>query len=218
MNNNYTISTKAWLVRPNPDEKPRLEEFLSKGIVAVGWPGIGDLTGKSREQLKQLLSQPPYSYSSLKLGNAYATVDIFVNQMREGDLVLVPNGDDIYLGQLAGGYYHEPSVDNPVDGYPHQRPVTWFPVSVSRQELSKELRSSLKVHRTVANLSAHTAEIDALSHGRAYEPEGAGDIGTTTVSYPLRPGHMITFSIPNDITRQEAQRLSAYFASLYFTE
>lgn len=220
MKNNFSTAPNAWMVRAFPDEKPRLDEFLSKDIVAVGWPGIGSLAGKSREQLKELLSKPPYSYSSLKLGNAYATIDIFVNQMQAGDLVLVPNGDDIYLGELTSGYYHEPSVDNQVDGYPHQRTVSWFPVNLSRKDLSKGLRTSLKAHRTVANLSQHVAEISALAHGEAFEPavEVTADTGVTAVSYPLRPDFTITFSIPNDITRQEAQRLSQYFASLYFTE
>lgn len=214
-------TTKAtWLIRPYPHNILRIDEFRQKNIVAIGWPGLGDLTKKSREELKRLLAQPPYSLIDRKLGSAYATIDIFVNQMRPGDLVLVPDGDDIYLGELTGGYRYDPAVDNDTDGYPHQRTVSWFPVNTSREDLSKELRASLKAPRTAANLSrhGHDREIEALASGQARGAAGTGAAGTTTVSYPLRPGHMITFSIPNDISRQEAQRLSAYFASLYFTE
>ncbi len=212
------IKTKqAWMLRPCPCEIPRLGEFRRENIVAIGWPGIGDLTGKSREELKQLLSRPPYSYEDRRLGSAYATVDILVNRMRPGDLVLVPDGDDIYFAEVAGGYRYDPAVDVK-DGYPHQRAVSWFPVSVARWELSDALRISLRAPRTAADLSQHVKEIEALAQGGAFTPAPAEDSGSTRVAYPLRPGYEIAFSIPNDLTRQEAQRLSAYFASLYFIE
>lgn len=210
----------TWLVRPYPHNILRIDEFRQKNIVAIGWPGLGNLAGKSREELKRLLAQPPYSYSDRKLGSAYATIDIFVNQMRAGDLVLVPDGDDIYLGELTSDYRYDQAMDNDTDGYPHQRTVSWLPVNISREDLSRELRISLKAPRTAANLSkhGHDKEIAALALGQARRSTGTDAAGTTAVSYPLRPGHTITFSIPNDITRQEAQRLSDYFASLYFVE
>lgn len=204
----------AWLVRPYPHNLKRLNEFQSKNIVAVGWPGIGDLTGKSREDLKEILSKAPHSLSGLALGNAYATIDIFVNQMQVGDLVLVPDGDDIYFAEITSNYFLDSSVDNDTDGYPHQRKITWL-ANTSRKKLSKELRSSLKVHRTTADLSHHSREIDALSHGKPYEP-GNNAPSTLDVSYPLRPNHVISFTVPTDMTQDEAQRLSNYFASLYF--
>ncbi len=205
----------AWLIRPYPHKHPRLSEFLANKIIAVGWPCIGDLTGKSREELKETLSKPPYSYEGLILGNAYATIDIFVNQMKVGDLLLMPNGDDIYLGKILSDYYLDPSVDYDKDGYSHQRKAEWLK-NMSRKELSKELRSSLKAHRTAANLSHHFAEIDALIHNREVPVATPVSTDTINVSYPLRPNYNVSFSIPIDITEDEAKRLSAYFASLYF--
>ena len=76
-----------------------------------------------------------------------------------------------------------------------------------------DLRSSLKVHRTTANLSHHADEIEALCKG---EKLAAPDV--VDVTYPLRPDFEVSFKIPKDISRDEAQRLSTYFASLYFTE
>lgn len=220
MMNNASTTKQAWLVRPKPHNIPRIHEFRQKGIVAIGWPGIGDLTGKSRQEIKLLLSQPPYRYTDRMLGNVYATVDIIVNRMKPGDLVMVPDGDDIYFGEITGGYSYDSSVDNDTDGYPHQRAVSWFPVNVARQELSKELCISLRAPRTAANLSehGHTKEIDTLAHGGSFQPAKEDASGVTQVSYPLRPDHVITFTIPNDTTKQEAQRLSQYFASLYFKE
>lgn len=202
----------AWLIRPVPHGIPRITEFKEKKIIAIGWPCIGDLKGKSREDLKLLLSNPPYSLTGLALGNAYATIDIFVNQMNVGDLLLMPYGDDIYLGEITSDYYLNLSVDSYEEGYPHQRTAKWF-TNVSRKDLSMDLRSSLKVHRTTANLSHHVKEIEALCKGEKPSPE----TDCIHVSYPLRPDFEISFKIPKDISQDEAKRLSSYFSSLYFT-
>lgn len=206
----------AWLVRPYPCGERRIYEFRNKNIVAIGWYGIGSLFSKSREELKKVLSGEPYSLSGLALGNAYATVDIFVNQMDVGDLVLVPDGDDIYFAEIVSDYYFDATVDNESDGYPHQRRVKWLS-DTSRKELTMALRSSLKVHRTAANLSHHAEEIDALANGVEFVPKNkSGD--EVQVTYPLRPEFSVSFSVPRDMTQDEAQRLSTYLASLYFVK
>lgn len=202
----------AWLVRPYPHDIKRVSEFKHDNIVAIGWAGIGDLTGKSREDIKAILSRDPYNLSGLQLGNAYATIDIFVNRMQVEDYVLVPDGEDIYFGRIIGDYYLEPSVDNSNDGYPHQRKVEWLSNS-ARKDLSMALRSSLKVHRTTADLSKHYDEIQSLANGNTYMA-----ISSINVSYPLRPDFDVIFSIPSDITKSEAKRLSLYFESLYYKD
>lgn len=231
------IMENAWLIRPFPHGKERLSEFLERGIIAVGWPKIGDLTGKSRGELKEILSGPPYNYNGLRLGNAYASIDILVNQMHIGDLLLLPDNDDIYFGEITSEYYYDPSTDNDEDGYPHQRKIKWLTtIPISRQSLSRDLRYSLKVRRTTANFSHHYAEIDALSHGRKFvassisseesvtlaAPASSTDAVENTnmiqISYPLRPDCMVTARIPKDINEQEAKRLGMYFSSLYFAE
>lgn len=203
----------AWLVRPYPHEIKRLDEFKQMNIVAIGWPGIGDLTGKSRSDLKNILSDDPYNLSGLQLGNAYATVDIFVNQMQVNDYILVPDGDDIYFCQISGDYYLDETNNSEEMGFPHQRNVTWLSSTV-RKNLSNPLRSSLKVHRTTADLTKHYNEIKALACGDSYSE----DTTMVNVTYPLRPDCNIAFSIPANISKTEAKRLSLYFETLYYTE
>lgn len=205
----------AWLVRPMPHGINRVSEFKEKQIIAVGWPHIGDLNGKSREDLKQLLSKPPYSLTGLALGSAYATIDIFVNQMQIGDLVLMPNGDDIYFGEIISNYYMDSTVNSDDEGYPHQRNIKWLS-DTSRKELSKDLRSSLKAHRATAKLSPHSKEIEAFCYGKEIDETILSQKATIDVSYPLRPNFNVKFNIPTDISSDEAQRLSAFFSSLYF--
>lgn len=206
----------AWLVRPFPHGNKRLNEFKQNNIIAVGWPNIGDLTGKSREEIKTILSGAPYSLEGLALGNAYATIDIFVNRMQKGDLVLVPDGDDIYFAAITSAYFLDSTVDNSTDGYPHQRRIKWLS-DTSRKDLSSALRSSLKVHRTTADLSKHFTEINSLSQGKKFEDK-TDECETISVSYPLRSNFSIDFVVPNNITKTEAKRLSTYLETLFFAE
>lgn len=209
------MSKQAWLVRPYPDgETKRLDEFKSKNFVAIGWPNIGSLEGKSREDIKELLSGEPYNYSGLVLGNAYATIDILVNRMKKGDYLLIPDGDDIYFAVVDSGYVFDQATDNDTDGYPHQRRVKNFSVSHLRSELSKPLRSSLKVHRTTADLSKHYDEIKAIADGGMFNAA----VEDVDVSYKLRPDYTVSFKVPGDISKTEAKRLSMYLESLFFEE
>lgn len=94
---------------------------------------------------------------------------------------------------------------------PHQRKAKWIK-TISRNNLSKDLRSSLKVHRTAADLSRHAEEIESLCNGQ----KPASVTNSIDVTYPLRTNFNISFKIPKDMSCDEAQRLSSYFASLYF--
>ncbi len=209
------MSKQAWLLRPFPHgDTKRLDAFQANNFVAIGWPNIGDLSGKSREDIKELLSGEPYHYSGVVLGNAYATIDILVNRMQKGDYLLIPDGDEIYFAVVDSAYVFDQTVDNETEGYPHQRKVKSFTASHLRTELSKQLRSSLKVHRTTADLSKHYDEIKALADGGSF----CADCEDVEVSYTLRPNYTVTFSVPDDITKTEAKRLSMYLASLYFQE
>ncbi len=207
----------AWLVRPAPHGVVRIDEFRRGKFIAIGWPGIGDIGGCSREDLKAILARPPYNHSSLELGNAYATIDIFVNQMSVGDLCLVPNGDDIYFCKITSPYYFAAEFDADNLGYSHQRTVEWT-TSVSRKGLPMDLRSSLKVHRTTANLTKHYAEIEALANGYAIPAEHEKQSAVIDVSYPLRLDFAVEMQVPADMSKSEAERLSVYLRTLYFSE
>lgn len=208
---------KAWLLRPSPHGNNRMKEFLSGSFIAIGWPGIGDLTGKTREQIKEILSKPPYEYESLELGNAYATVDIFVNQMDIGDLVLVPNGNDIHFGIIKSDYGFDLRYDAKTLGYSHQRRVKWLTLTL-RGNLPMNLRKSLRVHRATADLSKHFDIIEALAYGNdlPQDPDSHDQSFFVSVDYPLRPDVTATVVVPRDISKAESERLSDFIKTLYF--
>ncbi|MGV3152966.1 hypothetical protein [Sarcina ventriculi] len=153
---------KAWLVRPKPHTINRINEFKSNKIIAIGWPLIGDLTKKSRLELKRILQQSPYNLTGHKLGKDASIINIFINKMNINDLVLIPDGDDIYLGEIVSDYIYVPNKDNNHEGYPHQRNIDILNVPISRSTLPDTLKKSFRNPSTIANLDKHYAIIKQL--------------------------------------------------------
>lgn len=142
----------AWIVRPYPHGKYRVQEFLSKNIVAIGWPCIGDLSSKnSRDEIKKSILTY-YSYSSPQsLGQAAGNIYRFKVEMKKGDYVLVPDGQLVYIGMIDSNYKYDGSVDFEDEGYPHQRIVKWFhdKKAILRKMLTGRVYDSLKGQQTI---------------------------------------------------------------------
>ncbi|MDR2613464.1 MAG: hypothetical protein LBG06_11845 [Deltaproteobacteria bacterium] len=126
------MTRNLWAIRPVPDFINRMGEFLDKGIVAVGWPGVGDLGGGlTRDDIKERLCSAFNHYRNEQkneLAVAAGILDRFVNRVATGDFFLVPEGEDVYLAEVTGGYVFHPELDHhgPDAGYPHWRPVHFF--------------------------------------------------------------------------------------------
>lgn len=218
---------QAWFVRSKLDGVNMIDSFKKKGIVATKVAGDKvdvarensiNLTGKNINEIKDTLSQAPYYLNGSELGNTRSVLDLFVNQMKEGDLVLVPDDRVIYFARIEGAYQHESSLITPLpyeqEASPwlaHQRSVTWLG-DIPRSELSNELREAFKNQRLVGDLSKFYDEIEARSQGLPYEPKK----DTIEVRYPLRPDFEITYTIPADMTVAEAEKLSAHFKTVFF--
>ena len=133
---------KVWLIRPKPHNKNRIREFLSDGIVAIGWPELKSLTGKTKDDIKAELIPHPLNYSPDQLGAATATVNSFVNEIRVDDIAVVPDGNDIYFCKITSDYYYDQTKASQSEGYPHQRKVEWIKGPVRRDDIPEALRKS----------------------------------------------------------------------------
>lgn len=208
---------KAWMVRPFPHDEDRLLKFKSDNIIAIGWPEITSLVGKDKNEVRELLRDHPNNYSPSQLGVALATVDIIVNRMSEGDLVILPYHDDIYFAKVTSDYFYDPTkVD---DGYPHQRNVEWLKggTPVSRDQLPDALRNSLRAPRTATDLSHH---IDLIKNiVEADTSQGLQFVSDyMDITYPLRTDLNCTITIPKNITKEEAERLGDFVKTLHFNQ
>ena len=142
----------AWIVRPYPNGLYRTKDFLLQNIVAIGWPCIGDLTGKNtRDSIKHAVLSY-YSYSSPQsLGQSAGNLYRFKEEMKADDYVLVPDGNLVYIGIINSPYKYESSVDSEVEGYPHQRNVKWLhdKKAIPRKFITGRVFDSLKGQQTV---------------------------------------------------------------------
>jgi predicted Mrr-cat superfamily restriction endonuclease len=147
-----------WLVRTNPENTDRLEEYLQNNIIAIGWRNMLDLTNKSKSSILEELSLNNYSCSNVKLG----VINHFVNNIKVGDLCIIPYGDKIYIAKVTSPYYYNATkVDA---GYPHQRKVEFINKDnpISRATLPEVIRKSLGAQNYVAHLKHRINEFKAF--------------------------------------------------------
>ena len=158
----------AWVVRPKPGGKNRIEEFRNDNIVAIGWLSDHDLSFASKSDIKGILGDR-HDWNAYKLGQATGQVHRFVNKMSEGDFVLVPSGGYVYLGRIESDYEYDP--DPPATGLAHQRTVKWEldGGAINRASLPGKLRDSLK-----GRLTVFTADVDQVEKLLESEVESSG--------------------------------------------
>ncbi|MDR3154725.1 MAG: hypothetical protein LBW85_10775 [Deltaproteobacteria bacterium] len=159
---------KLWAIRPEPNFTNRMGDFLAKGMVAVGWPGVGDLGGGlTRDEIKaRLCATYDHYLNELKneLAVAAGILDRFVNLVGPGDYFLVPDGEAVYICEVSDGYVFHPELDNnsPEAGYPHWRPVRYLKDEKPYcriKELPLGVRRAIDCRLTVFAVSAAAASM-----------------------------------------------------------
>lgn len=159
-----------WMVRAQGGEW--LPLFTEKGLVALGWTEIGDVTGKKRSWIKDQLSVS-YPESIRSVGAWAGVFDNFVNVMKTGDTVITYDSSSrqYYIGKITGEYQYDPHT---YPENPHFRTAEWLPQTLSRDLLSSSARFSLGSLSTVFRVSPDTeAEIAELLHKKPRNHENA---------------------------------------------
>lgn len=145
--------SRAWVVRPYPHGIYRMQEFLDENMIAIGWPGIGDLSFvRTRDDIEQALGTE-YQSSPRQLGQAKGNLFRFVKEIEPDDYVVVPDGGDVYFGSVTSDYSYV--GENDEQGFPHQRSVNWFHEKspFPRQLLTGRNWNTLKGRQTVFEIS-----------------------------------------------------------------
>lgn len=208
---------KAFLLRPVPGGVNRIDEFIKESIVGLGWSDFGDISGKNIDEIRQVIVDTVEApLVSNKLGSLLSVYNIFVNTMSIGDLIVCPNNQDIHFGIIEGKYFYNKDCMD-LD-YAHQRSVKWLSLH-KRDELPEGLRKSLRVQRTIANLTKHLGIIEAFAYNNDEVLNVELDVENIDLVknvYRLRPDLQIEISVPSDITETEAQRLGDYVKTLHW--
>lgn len=99
--------------------------------------------------------------SKVAAGLACGAVHTICKGIKQGDIVLCPNGSGQYwVGEVVGDYYYQPG-----ESYPHRRKVSWLPAVIERSEMSQALQNSSGSIGTVSNITKHSEEIEGFIGG-----------------------------------------------------
>lgn len=96
--------------------------FEELGVAAIGFNAIGDVTGKSREQIAEEVKGKGGPNESGQVGQVFR----FAHEMKVGDLVVVPIGEtrQLLYGTVEGDYVW--CEQAPIAHFHHTRPVKFL--------------------------------------------------------------------------------------------
>lgn len=94
-------------------------------------------------------------------GLACATIWMVSKYLKNGDIVICPNGAGSYMiCEIAGDYYYQQDQI-----LPHRRPVKWYPNLIERTAMSEALRNSTGAIATYCDITKYADEIEMLIGG-----------------------------------------------------
>lgn len=202
MENNFN---NLWLLRGNPGDIRRIEEFKRDGIIAIGWGKLQNIKNDNKETIISKLTQCGYTTSNVTVG----VINHFVNNMKVGDICLIPDDNKIYIAKIDSDYFYDETKKE--EDYPHQRKITFLNIDdpLDRYDLPEDLQKSLGARNTVANLT-HRKELfcNFMNNG------DMGENDTSNIANILKNELMELLpkaleNIKNDLESDDSARRSA---------
>ncbi|WHY77808.1 hypothetical protein QNH20_01105 [Neobacillus sp. WH10] len=134
---------RVFMLRSKPHNIDRIDHFLKENEIAIGWSETGDLTGATKEDIRSILADLGYEGQSL-LTNL-GLVNSFINTMKEGDIVLIREGDRVHIGKVGSYKWKKEYKEKFMT---HTRPTQWL-AHVPFNDLNAQIQSLLKNIRTI---------------------------------------------------------------------
>lgn len=148
-------------LKSKPHKIERLKLFLSEGFISIGYPGIGDLTNASIQEIEEALAHTYKEYTGQSLAFHKGMVNAFVNTMQVNDIVLIADGDSVHIGQVKE-YKYDPDYDND-EGMCHRRNVDWL-ATTQRHYLNTKVQDHLKNRATITKFKYPIEEADLFEY------------------------------------------------------
>lgn len=142
----WRIGTKGGL-----SQESYWKEMRDGNYVSIGWSDVGDLSWleysqKSKDELRNIVNKQYSPNTPQATGQITSKIFNFVIHIRENDIVLAADGQQILgIGRVIGDYEYEALLD-----FPHIKPVEWL--SFENWELEEGLRRAVAELRKPANL------------------------------------------------------------------
>lgn len=141
------MEKQYWLYAPGENAR-NWEEFYDKGIMAIGWDEIGDLTHyANREEIRQALFDVYGGEGSKK--NDVTANDEFLNKINIGDVIIAKKGRRELLGygEVTSSY----TFDESRNEYQKFRKVNWKLKGTWKVDFSLVLKTLTDITRYSSN-------------------------------------------------------------------
>lgn len=143
-------------------------DCFARGFIGVDFDLPLDLTNRLPEEWRAFNKEfiPIYlakrpDKSKIAAGLACGVTWTVCKGINKGDIVISPDGTGTYrVGEVSGDYRYVAG-----DSLPHQRSVTWLPVTISRADMSEALQNSTGSIGTVSDVSRYREELEKLMGG-----------------------------------------------------
>jgi restriction system protein len=143
-------------------------DCFARGFIGVDFGLAVDLTNKLPQEWRAFNKEfiPVFQAnnpgkSKIAAGLACGFTWTVCKGINKGDIVICPDGTGTYhVGEVSGDYRFVPG-----EALPHQRPVTWLPVTISRSDMSDALQGSTGSIGTVSDVSRYREELEKLIGG-----------------------------------------------------
>ena len=164
-----------WMVRAGKNAM-FIDDFERLNVVAVGW-GLGDLTNKTSDEIKELVYKHYPDNSNKSNGKIAANEIKFRHKLNVGDYVLSYNNwtHNYLFGKITSDYYYDPLLIN--DEFSDVRDVEWL-CKIPKDSLKKTTQNSLGALLTIFKIEGN-AKKDILSF---YQEDNIKQIRTVTLS------------------------------------
>jgi hypothetical protein len=156
-----------WKIAPG-DDAWHWGECREKGFIAIGWDGLGDLSGLSRGEFdarrdELLAKDPDYTKQGIEQAWKFSRID-------EGDRVVANRGtkEVLGIGTVTGPYYFVPGVR-----HGHRLPVKWDDVTVRGVDEGGWRRTLIELDRE---------DFDAICQAPPVGAAGAADGGAMALA------------------------------------
>ena len=149
--------TNAFILRQSPSGISQLESIsLPKNVIVNGWSDAEGLIGeKDYWKFREIVAREcyPTKKNMRKAGYGAGTMWRFINEMKNGDWVVVPFwGGVFYLAEIAGEAFYDSSEAAYKADSCHRRPVRWLnnKQPIPRHFAKAKLVSRMKTQQTSA--------------------------------------------------------------------
>ena len=176
-------------VRAFPNLEDHYDDFIKYNVVALGWPDIGDLTGKSKEEIRDLLVK---GYKLLS--------------MKKGDIIVVPhNNKTITFLEVTSTYVYDKTF---INVHMAHQVKTKLLKTVSVSDIPHSFKKSIDTMATLTSLRKYAELIEGILHEKESKKSGI----STNTFISDNPSKKIIITISEDVDRND---LDMFINSLY---